>query len=332
MENSMANDKVKAIRIEAPGGPEVMQYVDVELAPPGPGEARVRHAAIGLNFIDVYFRTGLYPQTLPGRLGLEAAGTVEAVGEGVSEVAVGDRVAYAGRPLGAYAEVRNMPAQHLVKVPEAIGLETAAAMMLQGMTVRYLFRRTFALQGGETILFHAAAGGVGLIACQWARALGVTMIGTVGSDEKAALAKAHGCTHVINYKRENFTERVREITNGKGVPVVYDSIGKDTFTGSLDCLAPLGMMVSFGNASGAVPPFSLSELNSRGSLFITRPSLFAYIGTRPELEKSAADLFALVETGQIKIDINQRYALADVARAHRELESRQTTGSSILLP
>ncbi len=328
----MANDKVKAIRIEAPGGPEVMQYVDVELAPPGPGEARVRHAAIGLNFIDVYFRTGLYPQTLPGRLGLEAAGTVEAVGEGVSEVAVGDRVAYAGRPLGAYAEVRNMPAQHLVKVPEAIGLETAAAMMLQGMTVRYLFRRTFALQGGETILFHAAAGGVGLIACQWARALGVTMIGTVGSDEKAALAKAHGCTHVINYKRENFTERVREITNGKGVPVVYDSIGKDTFTGSLDCLAPLGMMVSFGNASGAVPPFSLSELNSRGSLFITRPSLFAYIGTRPELEKSAADLFALVEAGQIKIDINQRYALADVARAHRELESRQTTGSSILLP
>ncbi|MEC4718052.1 quinone oxidoreductase [Noviherbaspirillum sp. CPCC 100848] len=323
---------VKAIRINAVGGPEVMEYVDVEVGDPGPGEIRVRHAAIGLNYIDVYFRTGAYPQPLPAGLGMEGAGTVEAVGEGVSHLKEGDRVAYATRPPGAYAEARVMPAAGVVKLPKSIDFETGAAMMLQGLTVQYLFRRTFPLRGGETILFHAAAGGVGLIACQWARALGVTMIGTVGSDEKAALAKAHGCTHTINYNTENFVERVREITNGKGVPVVYDSIGKDTFLGSLDCLSPLGMMVSFGSASGAVPPFGLQELASRGSLFITRPTLFSYSAKREDLENMAADLFAMVESHKIKIEINQRYALKDVAQAHIDLESRKTTGSTILLP
>jgi NADPH2:quinone reductase len=314
------------------GGPEVMEFVDVEVGEPGPGEAQVRHAAIGLNYIDVYFRTGLYPQPLPAGLGMEGAGVVEAVGEGVTHVKVGDRVAYAARPPGAYAEVRNMPASVLLTLPDAIDFDTAAGMMLQGLTVQYLFRRTFALRGGETILFHAAAGGVGLIACQWAKALGVTMIGTVGSDEKAELARAHGCTHTINYNKENFVERVKEITGGKGVPVVYDSIGKDTFTGSLDCLSPLGMMVSFGSASGPVPPFSLGELASRGSLFITRPTLFAYAAKREDLEAMAADLFNMVQSKKIKIDINQRYALKDVEQAHRDLESRKTTGSTILIP
>lgn len=323
---------VKAIRINSVGGPEVMEYVDVEVGDPGPGEARVRQAACGLNYIDVYFRTGAYPQPLPAGLGMEGSGVVEAVGEGVTHVKPGDRVAYAGRPTGAYAEARVMPASILVRLPDAIDLETGAAMMLQGLTVQYLFRRTFPLKGGETILFHAAAGGVGLIACQWARALGVTMIGTVGSDEKAALAKAHGCTHTINYNKENFVERVKDITGGKGVPVVYDSIGKDTFLGSLDCLSPLGMMVSFGSASGAVPPFSLQELASRGSLFITRPTLFTYTAKREDLDAMAADLFAVVESGKVKIDINQRYALKDVAQAHRDLESRKTTGSTILVP
>jgi NADPH2:quinone reductase len=322
----------KAIRIFRTGGPEVMEYVDVEVGEPGPGEARVRHAAIGLNYIDVYFRNGTYAQPLPAGLGMEGAGVVEAVGEGVSHVKVGDRVAYATRPPGAYAEVRTMPAAGLVKLPDAIDFDTAAAMMLQGLTVQYLFRRTFPLRGGETILFHAAAGGVGLIACQWARALGVTMIGTVGSDEKAALAKAHGCTHTINYNKENFVERVKEITGGKGVPVVYDSIGKDTFFGSLDCLSPLGMMVSFGSASGPVPPFGLNELASRGSLFITRPTLFTYSAVREDLDNMAADLFNMVQSKKISIEINQRYALKDVAQAHRDLESRKTTGSSILLP
>jgi NADPH:quinone reductase len=322
----------KAIRINQVGGPEVMQYVDVEVGEPGPGELRVRHKACGLNFIDVYFRTGLYPQPLPAGLGMEGAGVVEAIGAGVTHLQPGDRIAYASRPPGAYAEVRVMPATFVVKLPDVISFDTAAAMMLQGLTVQYLFRRTFRLQGGETILFHAAAGGVGLIACQWARALGVTMIGTVGSDEKAALAKAHGCTHVINYNTENFVERVKEITGGKGVPVVYDSIGKDTFIGSLDCLSPLGMMVSYGNASGPVPPFSLQELAARGSLFITRPTLFSYISSREDIDTMAAELFGMVESGKIKIEINQRYALADVAQAHRDLESRKTTGSSILIP
>lgn len=322
----------KAIRIFKTGGPEVIEYVEVELAEPGPGEARVRQAACGLNYIDVYFRTGLYPQPLPAGLGMEGAGMVEAVGDGVTHVKPGDRVAYAGRPPGAYAEVRTMPASVLVRLPDAIGFETAAAMMLQGLTVQYLFHRTVALRGGETILFHAAAGGVGLIACQWAKALGVTMIGTVGSDEKGALAKAHGCAHVINYNNEDFVGRVKEITGGKGVSVVYDSIGNDTFTGSLDCLAPLGMMVSFGSASGPVPPFSLNELASRGSLFITRPSLFSYAARRDDLEAMAADLFNMVESGKVVIDINQRYALRDAAQAHMDLEARKTTGSTILIP
>jgi len=322
----------KAIRINRVGGPEVMELVDVELGPPGPGEAQVRHEAIGLNFIDVYFRTGLYPQPLPGGLGMEGAGVVEAVGEGVTEVQVGDRVAYAGRPIGAYAEARNMPASQLLVLPEKIGFDTAAAMMLQGLTVQYLFHRTVPLKAGDTILFHAAAGGVGLIACQWAKVMGVTLIGTVGSEEKAALATENGAHHVINYNKENFTERVKEITGGKGVSAVYDSIGKDTFIGSLDCLQPLGTMVSFGNASGPVPPFSLGELASRGSLFITRPSLMSYMARREDLEAAAKSLFGVVASGEVKIDIRQRYALADVAQAHTELEARKTTGSSILLP
>jgi NADPH2:quinone reductase len=321
----------QAIRMRRTGGPEVMEYVAVELAPPGPGEARVRHEAIGLNFIDVYFRTGLYPQELPAGLGKEGAGVVEAVGEGVTEVKVGDRVAYAGGPNGAYAQARNLPAALLLVLPEKIDFDTAAAMMLQGMTVQYLLHRTVALKAGDTVLFHAAAGGV-LIASQWAKVMGVTLIGTVGSDQKAELARAHGAAHVINYNSENFVERVREITGGKGVRAVYDSIGKDTFSGSLDCLAPLGTMVSFGNASGPVPPFSLAELASRGSLFITRPSLFSYVATRADLEATANSLFGVVASGEVKIEINQRYNLADVAQAHSELESRKTTGSSILLP
>ena len=321
-----------AISMARTGGPEVMELVTVDLAPPGPGEARVRQHAVGLNFIDVYFRTGLYPQPLPNGLGKEGAGVVEAIGEGVTEVQVGDRVAYAGGPNGAYADERNMPASVLVKLPESISFETAAAMMLQGLTVQYLFRRTVQLKAGDTILFHAAAGGVGLIAAQWARALGVNMIGTVGSDEKAALALAAGCSHVINYNTENFVERVKEITGGKKVTVVYDSIGKDTFTGSLDCLRPLGMMVSYGNASGPVPDFSLGELASRGSLFITRPTLFAYAASRSELESMSAELFEMVGSGKVKIDIRQRYRLADVGRAHEDLDGRRTTGSTVLLP
>jgi NADPH2:quinone reductase len=314
------------------GGPEVMEYVDVEVGDPGPGEVRIRHAAVGLNFIDVYFRIGLYPQPLPSGLGQEGAGTIEAVGAGVADFKVGDRVAYAGRPNGAYAEARVMPADILVKLPDSISFDTAAAMMLQGMTVQYLLRQTYPLKGGETILLHAAAGGIGLIASQWAKALGVTVIGTVSTDEKAALAKAAGCTHVINYKTENFVERVKELTDGKGVPVVYDSIGKDTFLGSLDCLSPRGMMVSFGSASGPVSPFGVSELASRGSLFLTRPSLGNYVATREALNATANDLFAMVEAKKVNIDINQRYALKDVGQAHADLEGRKTTGSTILIP
>jgi NADPH2:quinone reductase len=322
----------KAVRINRTGGPEVMEYMDIEVGEPGPGEARVRHEAIGINFIDVYFRTGLYPQPLPGGLGKEGAGVVEAIGEGVTEVKIGDRVAYAGGPTGAYAQSRIMPASVLLQLPDDISFEMGAAMMLQGLTVQYLLNRTYKVKAGDTIVFHAAAGGVGLIACQWAKAIGANLIGTVGSEEKAALAKAAGAAHVINYNTENFTERVLEITNGAKVPVVYDSIGADTFIGSLDCLQPLGLMVSFGNASGPVPPFSLTELVSRGSLYITRPSLFAYAAKRADLEAMAADLFQMVSSGKVKIDINQRYQLADAARAHVELEARRTTGSSILLP
>jgi NADPH2:quinone reductase len=323
---------VKAIRFSRTGGPEVLEYVDVEVGEPGPGEVRLRQHAVGLNFIDVYFRTGLYPQPLPSGLGQEGAGVVEAVGAGVTHVKVGDRVAYAGRPNGAYSEVRTMPADILVRLPDEIGFDTAAAMMLQGLTVQYLFNRTYKLQAGETILFHAAAGGVGLIACQWARALGVNLIGTVGSKEKGELALAHGAAHVINYNTEDVVQRVLDITKGDKVPVVYDSVGKDTFTRSLDCLRPLGLMVSFGNSSGPVPPFSLTELASRGSLYITRPSLGSYAASRAELEAMAADLFHMVSSGKVNIEINQRFPLADAARAHIALEGRQTTGKTILLP
>ncbi|MGJ7914404.1 quinone oxidoreductase family protein [Massilia sp. LXY-6] len=322
----------KAIRYARTGGPEVLEYVDVEVGEPGPGEARVRNHAIGLNFIDVYFRNGLYPAPLPGGLGHEGAGVVEAVGPGVTHVRPGDRVAYASRPNGAYSELRVMPADILVKLPDGIDFETGAAMMLQGLTVQYLFRRTYPLKAGDTILFHAAAGGVGLIACQWARALGVNLIGTVGSNEKAELARQHGAAHVINYNTEDVVQRVLEITNGAKVPVVYDSVGKDTFIRSLDCLQPLGLMVSFGNSSGPVPPFSLSELVSRGSLYITRPTLQTYAARREDLEAMAADLFQMVSSGQIKIEIHQRFPLADAAQAHIALESRRTTGKTILLP
>ena len=328
----MSTGTTKAIRIHAVGGPEVMSWEDVPLPAPGPGQATVRHHAVGLNYIDVYFRTGLYPQPLPGSLGMEGAGIVEAVGEGVTDIAPGDRVAYAGTPNGAYAQARVMPAAKLVKLPDGIGFEQAAAMMLQGMTAQYLLKRTYPVKAGQTILWHAAAGGVGLIACQWAKALGATVIGTVGSDEKARLAKAHGCDHVIVYSRENFVERVKEITGGRGVPVVYDSVGKDTWPASLDCLQPLGMMVSFGNASGPIPPVNTGDLASRGSLFFTRPTLMNYTATREDLLASAADLFDAVLTGKVKIEIQQRYPLAEAAQAHRDLEARRTTGSTLLIP
>ncbi len=321
----------KVVRITQTGGAEVMQIVDVPVGAPSAGEVLIKHKAVGLNYIDVYFRTGLYKQVLPAGLGMEGAGIVEAVGAGVTQFKVGDRVAYAGGPPGAYAERRIINASVLVKLPEFISFETAAAVMLQGLTVQYLFRRTFKVRPGQTILFHAAAGGVGLLACQWARALGVKMIGTVSNDNKGELAKANGCAHVINYVEEDFVTKVDEITQGKGVPVVYDSIGKDTFLRSLDCLSPLGMMVSFGSSSGAVPDFSLNELSSRGSLFITRPSLMHYTAERSELDLMAAELFAMLEAKKLTVNINQRYALDDVARAHQDLERRKTTGSSILL-
>ena len=320
----------KAIRIEKTGGPEVMQYVDVEVGPPGPGEVQVRNHAIGLNYIDVYFRTGLYPMPMPAGIGLEGAGVVTAVGAGVQSVKVGDRVAYCDRPPGSYSELRNMPAAPLVKVPKSIGFDTAAAMMLKGMTVQYLFRRTYKLQRGQTILFHAAAGGVGLIAMQWAKALGVNVIGTVGSPAKADLARKFGADHVILYNKENIVERVREITRGEMVPVVYDSVGKDTFQASLDCLQPFGLMVSFGNSSGPVPPMALTAL--KGSLYITRPSLMAHTSKRANLEDMAADLFRMVSSGKVKIEIDQRYELADAVKAHQDLESRRTTGSTVLVP
>lgn len=321
-----------AIRIHETGGPEVMRWEKVSLDATAPNEARVRHAAVGLNFIDIYHRSGLYPLPLPSGLGLEGAGIVEAVGSAVTDLQPGDRVAYAGGPPGAYAEVRNMPADRLVKLPDAIDFKTAAAMMLQGMTAQYLLRRTYRVQAGDTILIQAAAGGVGLIVCQWAKALGATVIGTVGSDEKAALARAHGCDHPIVYAREDFVARVKEITNGAGVPVVYDSIGKDTFTGSLDCLRPLGMMVTFGNASGPVPPVDTLELSKRGSLFLTRPTLFTYIARRTDLLATAQELFDVVASGKVRIEVNQTYALKDAAQAHIDLAARKTTGSTVLLP
>jgi NADPH:quinone reductase len=322
----------KAIRIHKTGGPEVMQYEDVNVGEPAPGEARVRNHAVGLNYIDVYFRTGLYPSTMPAGIGMEGAGVVEAIGAGVAEVKVGDRVAYACPPTGAYAEVRNMPAVGLVKLPDALSFDQGAAMMLAGMTAQYLIRRTFKVQQGQTVLFHAAAGGVGLIACQWLKALGVTVIGTVGSDEKAAIAKAHGCDYPIVYTREKFVDRVKEITGGKGVPVVYDSIGKDTWPASLDCLQPLGMMVSFGNASGPLPPINALDFTAKGSLYFTRPSLVTYTAKRDDLVSTARELFDVVIAGKVKLEINQRYALKDAAQAHRDLEGRRTTGSTVLIP
>lgn len=322
----------QVIRFHEVGGPEVLQWETVELAVPAAGEAQVRHHAVGLNYIDTYHRTGLYPVPLPSGIGLEGAGVVVAVGEGVADLAPGDRVAYAGGPLGAYAEVRNMPAHRLVKLPATISFEQGAAMMLQGLTAQYLLRRTYRVQAGDTILIHAAAGGVGLIVCQWAKALGATVIGTVGSEEKAALARAHGCDHPIVYTRENFAERVKAITGGAGVSVVYDSIGKDTFMGSLDCLRPLGMMVLFGAASGPVPPFDPGLLATKGSLYLTRPGIATYTAKREDLVAMAAELFDIVESGKVKIEINQRYALKDAAQAHRDLEARRTTGSTILLP
>ncbi|TRZ98810.1 MAG: quinone oxidoreductase [Rhodocyclaceae bacterium] len=321
-----------AIRFHAPGGPEVLRWEEVGVVDTAPNEARVRHHAVGLNYIDIYHRTGAYPLPLPSGIGLEGAGVVEVVGSAVTDLKAGDRVAYAGGPVGAYAEVRNIPADRLVKLPDAIDFKTGAAMMLQGMTAQYLLRRTCPVQAGDTILIHAAAGGVGLIVCQWARALGVTVIGTVGSDEKAALAKAHGCDHTIVYTRENFGERVKEITSGRGVRVVYDSIGKDTFTGSLDCLRPMGMMVLFGAASGPPPLFDTGELGKRGSLFLTRPSLFAYTAARSDLVAISTDLFGMVTSGKVKIEVNQTYGLKDAAQAQIDLVARKTTGSTVLLP
>lgn len=320
---------VRAIRIHGTGGPEVLRLEDVDLPPPAPGEVRIRQRAIGLNFIDIYQRSGLYKlAALPAVLGMEGAGDVVAIGAGVTDFKTGDRVAY-GTELGGYAEERNIRADRIVPLPDTISYETAAAMMLQGMTVRYLFRETFDVGPQTVMLFHAAAGGVGLIACQWAKALGATMIGTVGSPEKAALARAHGCTHVVDYRAENFVERVREITNGRGCDVVYDSIGRDTFPQSLDCLKPKGLWVSFGNASGPVPPFDLTQL--KGSLLATRPSLMAYTATPQQLRTNAADLFAQVAAGRIRIRVNQTYPLVEAERSHREMEGRQTTGSSILV-
>jgi len=323
----------KAIRIHQYGGPETLRWEEVEVSDPGPGQIRIRQSAVGLNYIDVYHRTGLYPlPSLPWTLGMEGAGRVDAVGAGVTELQVGDRVAYASPPVGAYAEVRLIAADRVVALPEAIDDQTAAAMMLQGMTAQYLLRRTYRVQPGDAILLHAAAGGVGLIASQWARQLGATVIGTVGSDDKAELARAHGCDHVIVYTRENFVERVREITNGQGVAVVYDSVGQATFMGSLDCLRPLGMMVSFGNASGPVQPFDPGLLAAKGSLFLTRPTLMTYTAQRADLMASAAELFQVVASGAVRIEVRQTYPLAEAAQAHRDLEARKTTGSTVLLP
>ncbi|MCZ6860143.1 MAG: quinone oxidoreductase, partial [Alphaproteobacteria bacterium] len=320
----------KAIRIHEAGGPEVLRWEDVEVGEPGGGEIRLKHTAVGLNYIDTYHRSGLYPLEYPAVLGMEGAGVVEAVGKSVSDLKEGDRVAYASPPFGAYAEVRLMPADRVVKIPAAVSDETAGAMMLQGMTVEYLLRRTYQVKKGDTILFHAAAGGVGLIACQWAKHLGATVIGTVGSEEKAALARAHGCDHPILYRNESFVERVREITDGKGVPVVYDSIGKDTFMDSLDCLSPLGLLANFGAASGPVPPVDLGILAPKGSLYVTRPTLMTYTASREDLVRSAEALFDVVGSGAVTIEINQRYKLAEAEQAHRDLEGRKTTGSTIL--
>ena len=323
---------VHAIRFHETGGPEVLRWETVEVGAPAPGQVRVRHEAVGLNFIDTYHRTGLYPLPLPSGIGLEGAGVVEAVGEGVSNVREGDRVAYAGGPVGAYSEARCMPAAPLLRLPDAIDFRTGAAMMLQGLTSAYLLRKTYRVQAGDAVLIHAAAGGVGLIACQWAKALGATVIGTTSSEEKAALARAHGADHIIFYNREDVAKRVREITGGEGVAVVYDGVGKDTFMGSLDSLRTRGMMVSFGNASGPVAPFDPLLLSQKGSIFITRPTLMHHTAKREELEELGGELFAMVASGKVRIEVNQTYALRDAAQAHIDLEARRTTGSTILLP
>ena len=323
----------KAIRIHETGGPEVMRFEDYDPGRPAAGEALVRHEAVGLNFIDVYQRNGTYPlPSLPAVLGMEGAGVVEAVGEGVTEVAAGDRVAYAGLPPGAYAETRLIPAHRLVRLPDAISTRQGAAMMLQGMTARYLLHGCYKVKSGDRILIHAAAGGVGLIVCQWANHLGATVIGTVGSEKKAELARAHGCHHTILYDREDFTERTREITDGRGVDVVYDSVGQATFMKSLDCLRPMGMMVSFGQSSGLVAPFNPGILSAKGSLFLTRPTLMTYTARRDDLLEHAHDLFEVVQSGAVKIEVRQTYALSEAATAHADLEARKTTGSTILLP
>jgi NADPH:quinone reductase len=321
----------KAVRFHKQGGPEVMQYEDVQVGDPGPGQARIRHTAIGVNFVDTYQRSGLYPMQLPQVAGNEAAGVIEAVGQGVSDLKAGDRVAYTGLP-GSYCDVRVVPADRLVKLPQGITEEQAASMMLKGLTVHYLIHTTYPVKKGETVLWHAAAGGVGLIACQWLKAMGVTVIGTAGSDEKASLAKAHGAEHVVNYSRENFVERVQNITGGKKVPVVYDSVGKTTWEGSLECLRPRGLMVSFGNASGPVAPVNLGILSAKGSLYVTRPTLATHIATRADLVQRSNDLFEMVASGKLKIETTKRYKLADAQQAHRDLEGRKTTGSIVLQP
>ena len=322
-----------AIRIHKTGGPEVLQWEDVAVADPGAGEARVANKAVGLNFIDTYHRSGLYPVPLPSGIGLEAAGVVEAVGAGVTEFKAGDRVAYCNGPLGAYSESKIHPAERLVKIPEGISFEQAACMMLQGLTTQYLLRRLLRVpQAGETVLFHAAAGGVGLIACQWAKALGVNVIGTVSSEEKAKLAHEHGCTHTVIYTKEDFAARVKEITGGKGVPVVYDGVGKDTYMKSLDCLQPRGLLALFGNSSGPVDSLNTGLLAAKGSLYVTRPTLMSYVGKREELVAAAKELFDHVLAGRIKVGARQKYALKDAAQAHRDLEARKTTGSTILVP
>jgi NADPH2:quinone reductase len=321
----------KAVRFHKTGGPEVLQVEDVQVGEPGQGQARIRHTAIGVNFIDTYQRSGLYPMQLPATAGNEGAGVVEAVGAGVTLVKPGDRVAYTGQ-VGSYSGQRLLPADRLVKIPDGISDEQAASMMLKGMTVQYLIHRTYAVKPGDTVLWHAAAGGVGLIACQWLKAIGATVIGTVGSEEKGKLAKAHGADHIINYSTENFVERVKAITGGKGLPVVYDSVGKTTWEGSLDCLRPLGMMVFFGNASGPVPPLNTGILAQKGSLYVTRPTLMTYTASRADLEMTSKSLFDIVKSGKVKIEVSARYKLADAAQAHRDLEGRKTTGSVILLP
>jgi len=323
---------MKAIRFDKTGGPEVLNYVDVTLPEPAQGEVQLRHTAIGLNFVDTYQRSGLYPQPLPSGLGNEAAGVITKLGKGIKGLKVGDRVAYGVGPIGAYAQGRNFPANRLVKLPKSISDEQAAGMMLKGMTVRYLLRATYKVKRGETVLFHAAAGGVGLIFSQWAKALGVKVIGTVGSPEKVAIAKAHGCAHVIDSSQEDVVARVKDITKGKGVPVVYDGVGLSTYLQSLDCLSPRGLLVVFGNASGAVPAFNLGLLASKGSLYVTRPTLFNYVAKDKDFEDTARDLVNIVKSGKVKIVINQRYALADAAKAHEDLQARRTTGATVLLP